>query len=142
MPFARLITTALDVSMNNLFRNDSVKKDHPRSWLSYFVPFYDGTAADAWFTWVEWLLVTGALYAIAKAGDSTLFLVLAYFSAFLVAIYSAIKIESFFKPLAARTHRLSPALGWTLLLLIIAGQFAIMLAMGRVVDTMLSPVVK
>lgn len=88
------------------------------------------------------MLVTGALYAIARDADSSLFLGLAYFSALLVVLYAATKIEAAVKPLAARTHKVSGALGWLLLIALIIGQLIVMFSMSKVVDAMLSDSIK
>jgi hypothetical protein len=140
MSTSKRIESAPD--MSNTSHNESADKRRPPSWVDPVLSFYDGRAADAWFTWVEWLLVSGALYAVAKAADSMLFTILAYFSALLIILYTATRIEAFLKPLATRTHKLSPVFSWALLLLIIVGQFAVLLALGKVVDTMLSSTVK
>jgi phosphotransferase system glucose/maltose/N-acetylglucosamine-specific IIC component len=113
-----------------------------RDWMDRVMSFYDGRAAETWFTWVEWVLVTGALYAIASASSSTIFFMLAAFSALLVMIYSAYNIERFLEPSFAKSRRLNPLARWVTFIVLALLQLAVFSAVSRVLNAMLSSATK
>ena len=98
--------------------------------------FADGTAAEAWFKWVEWLLLTGALYAIASARDSLLFLVLAYVSGGLLVFAVGSRLDSFTESLTGRITHPKSWLRALIYISVVVGQLVLYGALSRVIDAM------
>lgn len=73
----------------------SSEAQNPRkkTWADVYLELWDGTIAEGWFRWAEWLLVTAALYALGTAGHSHVVVFLAYFSALLTGFYAMRKLE-------------------------------------------------
>lgn len=118
----------------------SPKNSEADRWMDHLSKIYDGRAAEAWFNWIEWLLVTGALYAVAKAASSTLFLVLSYVSAGLVLVYSISRVEDLTKPLARKTLKYSPAKSFFLLAPVAILHVLLFISITRVINTMITDV--
>jgi hypothetical protein len=94
----------------------------------------DGTFAEPWFTWLGWVLITGALYAVGEAAKSVVFHGLAYFSAGLVLLYALTKINAFVGAIATKSHTLSGLVSWILMGLAIVLQFVFAITLSKVIN--------
>ena len=49
----------------------------------------------AWFNWMQWMLVAGALYAIGKTSGSIIVLIAAWVSIVFLTVYGWLSVEKF-----------------------------------------------
>lgn len=108
------------------------------NWGGYYLAFFDGRVAEAWFNWLEWVLVTGALYLVAKSTDSALFLVLANFSGILVFVYAVTQVERVSGFIAPKVHAKRHLIRWPLVIILVVGHLAVLITVSKVVNAVLS----
>jgi hypothetical protein len=97
-----------------------------------------GEAAEAWFRWVEWILVSTALYALGVFAESHLIKVMAYFSAFLTAMFAVNRIADFVMKYYQAAGVLKPWLRITAIVVSAAVQVWLFNSIGRVLGAALS----
>lgn len=96
------------------------KPEKNREIAGFFELLWSSTFAESWFRWVEWLLLTSALYALGKFADSALLRLMAYVSAAITFWYALHKVETTFSRIAKLTHGLRRRLQIAVALVLIA----------------------
>jgi len=106
-------------------------------WVDYVRPLFDGTFAREWFTWMEWLLVTAAVYAAGVAAKNVIVMFLGFASALLAFFYVAQKIEGLAKEASTAARRVRRLWLRTLAItIVLAVQIVIFLAIYSTVQTL------
>src|SRR5262245_13478901 len=107
------------------------EKEQRKSWSHYYGSLFDGSLADAWFRWAEWLLVTAALYAAGRVSESLILKVFAYISAGLALFYALDRIETLNKAVFPRVRQLRPLVRILAIAVIVPVTLAIVLAISN-----------
>lgn len=70
-----------------------MKNSNKNKWSDLYLSFFNGVFAETWFKWTGWLLITAALYALGKSGNSQTIIYFSCFSGLLTLLYALNKLE-------------------------------------------------
>lgn len=118
---------------------DSSPEDQKhKSWGHYYLGLFDGSVADAWFRWAEWLLVTAALYAAGRVSGSLMLKVFAYISAGLAMFYAMNRIEELNNSLFPRVRKFRPLARILAIVVIVPATLIAALALSNAINALFS----
>ncbi|MEX0734237.1 MAG: hypothetical protein WDZ66_12155 [Steroidobacteraceae bacterium] len=112
--------------------------DSPPTILELILGLFTGAIADAWFRWVEWILVSAALYALGVFTDSDLLKGMAYFSAMLTGAYAINRISDFIKRFDRAANALKSWHRFAAIAVSAAVQVWMFLSIGKVLSVALN----
>lgn len=107
-------------------------------WRNVILSVMDGSFADHWFKWVNWLLITSALHVLGKAGDSSSVLILSYMSAFLMMLSFTHLIDIFNQAVIPEIEKTPEWVGILLRILILVVGMYIISAVYDAINTTIS----
>src|SRR3989344_8529084 len=112
-------------------RKTQAKTKQLKWWAKFYLGMFDGSVGEVWFRWVEWVLVTGALYAAGNIAKSPALTGFAYFSGVLTFFYALDKIEIASKSFATNATKFQPLFRITAILILIIAQLGAVLAISN-----------
>ena len=86
-----------------------------------------------WFTWLEWVTISAAIYAIGRKTESTFIIAVSFFSGALLFFKGWIGVERFvIKNIPKIAEKKKPFFFWLIVLVIAMIPFAVMLFLGGI----------